>query len=178
MQRVCLCRNATLAFLCIALHLMERKNYDVMWWSDISNYCISYFVVQWHFCQLHFTLKYTVESLSTALMPGVSYFVENSSIHIKCIAGHFTFCCRQWHCILVHSGILINCIDARHFILLYYAVAFLSVAFHIVPVHCSGIDAKHHTWYLSFFSTHTIFGTIFLHTKARKSRQKILNKTA
>ena len=29
-----------------------------------------------------------------------------------------------------------------------------------------------------FFSTHTIFGTIFLHTKARKLRQKILDKTA
>ena len=29
----------------------------------------------------------------------------------------------------------------------------------------------------SFFSTYTIFGSIFLHTKARKSRQNILNKT-
>ena len=28
-----------------------------------------------------------------------------------------------------------------------------------------------HTWCLSFFSTGTIFGSIFLHTKARKSRQ-------
>ena len=29
-----------------------------------------------------------------------------------------------------------------------------------------------HTWYLSFFSTDTIFGSNFLHTKARKSQQK------
>ena len=36
----------------------------------------------------------------------------------------------------------------------------------------------HHTWYLSFFSTHTIFCTNFLHTKACKLRQKILDKTA
>ena len=28
-----------------------------------------------------------------------------------------------------------------------------------------------HTWYLSFFSTEAIFGSIFLHTKVRKLRQ-------